>query len=177
MMLATRRRRSRRARSSSVRWPAARAISPPVRLRSCAPNWGAPPRDCQGHRPLLAAADTDDEHHARSVALVRRTPRPLLVPLSRPDRSLFHAQREKGTRAEAALLRSISTGQISLIPLDRQDLDRMVELVEKYSDFPIGAVDASVLAITERLDADAIATLDRRHFSVVRLTKPVALLP
>jgi predicted nucleic acid-binding protein len=48
---------------------------------------------------------------------------------------------------------------------------------EKYSDFPLGAVDASVLAIAERLDADAIATLDRRHFSVVRLTKPIALLP
>ncbi|WP_279354683.1 hypothetical protein [Frankia canadensis] len=30
--------------------------------------------------PLIAAADTDDEHHARSVALMRRTPRPLLVP-------------------------------------------------------------------------------------------------
>ncbi|WP_283097538.1 hypothetical protein [Frankia sp. AgB32] len=24
--------------------------------------------------PLIAAADTDDEHHARSVALMRRTP-------------------------------------------------------------------------------------------------------
>ncbi|WP_256788509.1 hypothetical protein [Frankia sp. AvcI1] len=63
-------------------------------------------------------------------------------------------EREKGTCAEAAFLRSISTGQISLIPLARQDLDRMIELVEKYSDFPLGAVDASVLAITERLDAE-----------------------
>ncbi|EIV92809.1 type II toxin-antitoxin system VapC family toxin [Frankia sp. QA3] len=127
--------------------------------------------------PLIAAADSDDEHHARSVALMRRTPRPLLVPYPVLTEVCFMLEREKGTRAEAAFLRSISTGQISLIPLARQDLDRMVELVEKYSDFPLGAVDASVLAITERLDADAIATLDRRHFSVVRLTKPVALLP
>ncbi|CUU61102.1 hypothetical protein Ga0074812_15614 [Parafrankia irregularis] len=130
--------------------------------------------------PLIAAADTDDEHHARSVALMRRTPRPLLVPYPVLTEVCFMLEREKGTRAESAFLRSISTGQISLIPLARQDLDRMVELVElveKYSDFPLGAVDASVLAITERLGADAIATLDRRHFSVVRLTKPVALLP
>ncbi|MCK9902624.1 twitching motility protein PilT [Parafrankia colletiae] len=127
--------------------------------------------------PLIAAADTDDEHHARSVALMRRTPRPLLVPYPVLTEVCFMLEREKGTRAEAAFLRSISTGQISLIPLARQDLARMVELVEKYSDFPLGAVDASVLAITERLGADAIATLDRRHFSVVRLTKPVALLP
>ncbi|WP_163550599.1 type II toxin-antitoxin system VapC family toxin [Candidatus Frankia nodulisporulans] len=127
--------------------------------------------------PLIAAADSDDEHHARSVALMRRTPQPLLVPYPVLTEVCFMLEREKGTRAEAAFLRSISTGQISLIPLARQDLDRMVELVEKYSDFPLGAVDASVLAIAERLDADAIATFDRRHFSVVRLTKPIALLP
>ncbi|MGC0377109.1 PIN domain-containing protein [Streptomyces sp. SAI-229] len=80
-------------------------------------------------------------------------------------------EREHGTRAEAAFLRSVRTGQISLIPLAAQDIDRMVELVEKYADFPLGAVDASVVAVAERLGADAIATLDRRHFSVVR---PVA---
>jgi hypothetical protein len=30
------------------------------------------------------------------------------------------------------------------------DVDRMVKLVEKYADFPLGAVDASVIAIAER---------------------------
>jgi predicted nucleic acid-binding protein len=49
----------------------------------------------------------------------------------------------------------------------------MVELVEKYADFPLGAVDASVIAIAERLGADAIATLDRRHFAVVRPKAPI----
>jgi uncharacterized protein len=55
----------------------------------------------------------------------------------------------------------------------------MVELVEKYTDFPLGAVDASVIAIAERLGADAIATIDRRHFTVVRPKYPIssALLP
>lgn len=88
-------------------------------------------------------------------------------------------EREKGTRAEAAFLRSISTGQISLIPLARADVDRMAELVETCADFPLGAVDASVFAIAERLGADAIATLDRRHFTVVRPKPPrsFALLP
>jgi predicted nucleic acid-binding protein len=59
------------------------------------------------------------------------------------------------------------------------DVDRMVELVEKYADFPLGAVDASVIAIAERLGADAIATLDRRHFMVVRPNSSVsfALVP
>ncbi|WP_322769158.1 type II toxin-antitoxin system VapC family toxin [Frankia sp. Cr1] len=127
--------------------------------------------------PLVAAADVDDKDHARSVALMRRTPRPLLVPYPVLTEVCYLLEREKGTRAEAAFLRSIGTGQISLIPLARTDIDRVVELVEKYADFPLGAVDASVVAIAERLDADAIVTLDRRHFSVVRPKSPIALLP
>ena len=131
--------------------------------------------------PLMAAADSDDEHHARSVALMRRTPQPLLVPYPVLTEVCFMLEREKGTRAEAAFLRSISTGQISLIPLARQDLDRMVELVREVQRLPtrrrrrLRARGPRQPA--ERLDADAIATLDRRHFSVVRLTKPIALLP
>jgi predicted nucleic acid-binding protein len=35
-------------------------------------------------------------------------------------------------------------------------------------DLPRGAVDALVVAIAERLGTKEIATLDRRHFSVVR---------
>ena len=53
-------------------------------------------------------------------------------------------------------------------PLFAADLDRMAELVETYGDFPLGLVDASVMAVAERLNADAITTLDHRHFSVAR---------
>lgn len=128
---------------------------------------------------LVAAADADDQDHARCVELMRRTPRPLLVPYPVLTEVCYLLEREHGTRAEAAFLRSVSLGQISLIPLAAQDIDRMVELVEKYADFPLGAVDASVFAVAERLGADAIATLDRRHFSVVRPKAPLSftLLP
>ena len=48
------------------------------------------------------------------------------------------------------------------------DLRRMAELVEQYGDFPLGATDASVVALAERLGTDLIVTLDRRHFGAVR---------
>lgn len=44
----------------------------------------------------------------------------------------------------------------------------MAELVAKYRNLPLGAADASVVAAAERLGTSTIATLDRRHFSVVR---------
>jgi predicted nucleic acid-binding protein len=44
----------------------------------------------------------------------------------------------------------------------------MAELIETYADLRLGTVDASVIATAERLGTTTIATLDRRHFTVVR---------
>lgn len=44
----------------------------------------------------------------------------------------------------------------------------MAELVRRYDDLPVGTTDASVIALAERLGVTEIATLDRRHFTVVR---------
>jgi predicted nucleic acid-binding protein len=45
---------------------------------------------------------------------------------------------------------------------------RIAELVAAYRDLPLGTVDASIVAASERLGTRTIATLDRRHFSLVR---------
>lgn len=77
-------------------------------------------------------------------------------------------ERERGSRVEAAFLRSFGQGSFTLAPLTLADTDRMAELVETYADFPLGGVDAAVIAIAERLNVPIIATLDRRHFTAVR---------
>jgi predicted nucleic acid-binding protein len=51
---------------------------------------------------------------------------------------------------------------------DPTDTLRIAELVARYHDLPLGTVDASVVAAAERLGASEVATLDRRHFTVVR---------
>ena len=75
---------------------------------------------------------------------------------------------ERWPKVEAAFLNEVAKGTFELIHLTPADLTRMSELVSQYADFPLGAVDASVLAIAERFGVDRIATLDRRHFGVVK---------
>jgi predicted nucleic acid-binding protein len=55
----------------------------------------------------------------------------------------------------------------------------IASLVEKYGDFPLGATDASVVVLAERLGTDLLITLDRRHFSAIRMSngRPFRLLP
>lgn len=70
-------------------------------------------------------------------------------------------------------------GSFTVKSLHASDPVRIAELVAEYRDLPLGTVDASVIAAAERLDATEVATLDRRHFSVVRPRHEVAfqLLP
>jgi predicted nucleic acid-binding protein len=66
------------------------------------------------------------------------------------------------------LLEDLAAGELILEPVEPGDMLRIAELVATYRDLPLGTVDASVVAAAERLGARAIATLDRRHFGVVR---------
>jgi uncharacterized protein len=73
-----------------------------------------------------------------------------------------------GRMAEAAFLRALVDGPLSFVPFEASDLRRAGELLDIYADLRLGTVDAVVIATAERLGVTRIATLDRRHFSVVR---------
>jgi predicted nucleic acid-binding protein len=57
------------------------------------------------------------------------------------------------------------------------DLERAATLDAKYAKLGLGLVDAAVMAVAERLEADAIATLDLLHFGAVALATKPRLLP
>ncbi len=48
------------------------------------------------------------------------------------------------------------------------DARRIAELIKTYADLGLGGTDASLIVVAERLSVTTIATLDRRHFGVVR---------
>ena len=77
-----------------------------------------------------------------------------------------------GWEAEVRFLGDLATGTFTLEPLHAADAIRIAELVARYRDLPLGTVDASVIAAAERRAVKEIATLDRRHFSVVRPAHP-----
>ncbi|MDR8407531.1 PIN domain-containing protein [Nonomuraea sp. 3-1Str] len=125
--------------------------------------------------PLVAALNHEDKHHDVCGRLLRTHPGPLLVPSSVVVEVCQLVERRQGGKAEAAFLRSFGAG-LTLVDLIASDLDRMSALVEMYASLPLGAVDASVIAVTERLKISEVATLDRRHFTVVRPNHTSALL-
>lgn len=73
-----------------------------------------------------------------------------------------------GAHAELAFGRSIAAGEVIVEPVLDSEWERIAELTEQYLDLPLGTVDASIVALAERHRVTEIATLDRRHFTVVR---------
>lgn len=73
-----------------------------------------------------------------------------------------------GPESEARLYKAAATGAVAVEELTPEDWARVAELTEKYGDHPLGGFDASLVAIAERLNLDTIATLDHRHFRLVR---------
>jgi predicted nucleic acid-binding protein len=76
--------------------------------------------------------------------------------------------RDAGSAVGAESLRSFTTGFSNVVDLTVTDVGRCAELVEQYSDLPPEATDASRVALAQRLEITELATLDRRHFSIVR---------
>jgi uncharacterized protein len=115
--------------------------------------------------PLYAAADADDQDHLASRAALARADLRLVVPALVIAEATYFVGRRLGAAAESRFLRGI--GELDVEGPSREDFTRMMELVEKYADFPLGGTDASVVALAERLGASTIVTLDRRHFAAI----------
>ncbi len=95
-------------------------------------------------------------------------PGPLIVPTLVITEVAYLIASRLGWQAETRFLGDLAAGEMSLEPVDPKDILRIAELVARYHDLPLGTVDASVIAVAERLGVTEVATLDRRHFTVVR---------
>ena len=116
---------------------------------------------------LFAALDANDNAHHRCAALlasdaVATVPAPVVGEVD------WLARTRGVPKAMWHLLRDILGGSVLVANLDHEDYERALQLIVQYGDMPLSLADASVIAIAERLEQDTIATLDRRHFSVVR---------
>lgn len=125
--------------------------------------------------PLLASLDSTDQHHGACAALLRGArerrvlPSPILVEVD------HWCGRKSLSLAFDELLRDVQRGAYEVEEVSAADRDRILELRATYRDLRVGYVDAAVLAIVERLGERKLATLDRRHFAVMRPRHVAAL--
>ena len=73
-----------------------------------------------------------------------------------------------GAEAETQFLRSLSGQELLLEHFSTADLGRAIQILEQYRDAEFGMVDATLMAMAERLKIMTVLTIDRRDFSIYR---------
>ncbi len=103
-----------------------------------------------------------------SLELLESHPGPLVVPILVVTEVSHLLASRLGAEAEVRFLGDFAAGNLISESVAGEDWLLIAELVGRYRDLPLGTIDASVVAAAERLQLSEIATLDRRHFTVVR---------
>ncbi len=129
--------------------------------------------------PLLAALDAADPDHRRCAKLLSESHEDLVVPVLVLAELDYWCHQRLGVDAWLTFLEDLLGGAYRLELATTADLTRCRDLQARYSDQALGVVDASVLALVERLGETKLATLDHRHFAVLRPghVESLALLP
>jgi uncharacterized protein len=115
---------------------------------------------------LYALADADDRWHQPASAWLETVSELLIVSVTALPEVAYLLHTRLGAAAELAFVQSLVAGELEVEDLRRTDLTRCAEVMRRYPE--IGFVDASTVAIAERLKIDTIATTDRRHFESIR---------
>jgi predicted nucleic acid-binding protein len=118
--------------------------------------------------PLVAFLDRRDANHEACDRLIISIREPLVVPSPVLVEVDYWIGRRLGNDTRLQLLLDIRDSNFLVENLLTDDYERVSEIVERYADADIGFVDAAVLAVVERLGEPKLATLDRRHFSLLR---------
>jgi predicted nucleic acid-binding protein len=117
---------------------------------------------------LVALADRRDRDHRRVVRLIDEIDDDLLVPVTVLPEADYLISIRVNAKVALGVIAGIADGDFRLEQVTAADLARCVELMRQYSDSDIGFVDASIVALAERLHVTRVLTLDRRHFGQIR---------
>ena len=118
---------------------------------------------------IVALVDADDRHHDVLRRVFQEDADAWILPwaiLPEID-DLLGAQ--VGARGQERFAGDLASGAWAIEWGDPADLVRAEEISRRHRSLRLGLVDSVVMAVAERRSADAIATLDLRHFGAVTL--------
>ena len=115
---------------------------------------------------LVAAADSSDPNNEAAVGILANNAEKLVTDAILSEAHHLMSARSGG-KVAAAFLESVDH-DLFVECSTRADRDRAKGLCRKYLDARLDYTDALTIAIAERLNERVVATLNPRHFRLVR---------
>jgi len=116
---------------------------------------------------LLAFFDASEPDHDGVSAVLAAADVLVVSPYVVAELDYLVATRH-GVDDELAVLDELAGGAWDLAAFDEEGLRRAHRIIASYRDQEIGVADASVVVLAERYRTHQIASLDHRHFDVLR---------
>ena len=108
--------------------------------------------------PLIALFNGRDSYHPVAVDFIKNYKGQLYTTIA----VLTEVTHLLGYHSSAQLdfLRWVKNGAINLVNLESNDLERLCELTEQYSDIPMDFADASLVIIAEKCNIRHVVSID-----------------
>ncbi len=116
---------------------------------------------------LLAFFDASEPDHAAVSEVLAAADVLVVSPYVVAEVDYLVATRH-GVDDELVVLDELAGGAWDLAAFDEDGLRRVRGIIASYRDQQIGVADASIVVLAERYRTRTIASLDRRHFGVLR---------
>ncbi len=116
---------------------------------------------------LLAFFDASEPDHEAVSEVLAAADALVVSPYVVAELDYLVATRH-GVDDELAVLDELTGGAWDLSAFDQEGLRRSREVISSYRDQVIGVADASIVVLAERYRTRTIASLDHRHFDVLR---------
>ncbi len=108
--------------------------------------------------PLIALFDKSDQYHRRAIEFIKSfkgfmwTTWPVITEVTH--------MLDFNVKAQISFLEWIRRGGLQLAELNSEDIERLIEFCQRFSDVHMDLADASLMVVAEKKDLKEIASID-----------------
>jgi len=112
--------------------------------------------------PIIALFNKNDKYHKKILNFLNEYNG--ILTTSWPVITEVSHMLAYNVETQIDLMKWINRGGIKIEQIEIEDIQRIIELSEKYSDIPMDLADASLVVLSERLKIKEIITIDTDYY-------------
>jgi predicted nucleic acid-binding protein len=116
---------------------------------------------------LMATVDIKDENYGRVLDIIINLKEVLVLPTTVLPEVCHLFTSRLGYPTTKKVLTELVNSNVIIEGINKTDLKKVAEILTQYADSELDFVDATIVAIAERMNITKILTLDQHIFSII----------
>ncbi|MFN6153108.1 PIN domain-containing protein [Anabaena sp. AL09] len=116
---------------------------------------------------LVATVDIKNENYGRILDVIVDSKEVLVLPTTVLPEVCHLLTSRLGYPTTRQILTELANSNVIIEGIDKTDLKRVTEILDQYTDSKLNFVDATIVAIAERMNITKIFTLNKPIFSII----------